>query len=106
MDTSLNKYDSIAKIIFDKGLRIQSLEINPHTDKMFVHLNNGNLLTVRLSYFKGLQNASSESLQQFKLIAGGTGIHWPALDEDLSLKGFLKEFLLQKINGDKELVIA
>ena len=106
MNTLYNQYDSIEKLIFDKGLRIQSLEANPDDDVMLVYLTNGHVLNVRISLFKALQNATKEALQNFRLIANGTGIHWPELDEDLSLKGFLKEFLLQKIDRDEELVIA
>ncbi len=102
MNTSHNRYDSIEKLIFDEGLRIESLQINPDRDSMYVYLNNDHFLNVRLSRFTTLQNASLESLQKFKLIANGTGIHWQDLDEDLSLK----EFLMQKINSDRELVFA
>jgi hypothetical protein len=35
-------------------------------------------------------NASEKQLLNFQFIGGGTGIHWPELDEDLSLKGFIK----------------
>ena len=106
MNTSHNSYDSIEKLIFDEDLRIESLQINPDKDSMYVYLSNDHFLNVRLSRFATLQNRSLESLQKFKIIANGTGIHWQELDEDLSLKGFLKEFLVQKIKGEKELVIG
>lgn len=106
MNTSHNQYDSIEKIIFDEGLRIQSVEVKPEIDTMLIYLNNGHQIKSRLSLFGKLTNSNLNSLNNFKLIANGTGIHWPDLDEDLSLKGFLKEFLRQKVSWEKELVIG
>jgi|SRR3954471_1383640 hypothetical protein len=107
MNTSYNKYDSIEKLIFDEGLKISSLVFDFSKDKMFIHLNKNLTLIVRLSLYKGLKKANPESLTNFAVIANGTGIHWPELDEDLSLKGFFRDFLRQHVGGDhKELVIA
>ena len=36
-----------------------------------------------------LRNASPEKLAKVELICDGTGIHWPELDEDLSVAGIL-----------------
>jgi len=44
MNTSPDKYDSIEKLIFDEGLRIQSLKINPKPGTMSVLLNNDHTL--------------------------------------------------------------
>jgi hypothetical protein len=107
MNTSYNKYDSLEKLIFDEGLKIDSLDFDFSKDDMFIHLNKNLTLIVRLSLYKGLKKANPESLRNFQLIANGTGIHWPELDEDLSLKEFLKDFLRHKLGGGHtELVIA
>lgn len=37
-----------------------------------------------------LRNATPEHLARVELICQGTGIHWPALDEDLSVAGILE----------------
>jgi hypothetical protein len=37
-----------------------------------------------------LRNASSEDVQNIEIICGGTGLHWPALDEDLSVIGIME----------------
>jgi len=107
MNTSYNKYDSIEKLIFDEGLRIKSVEIDAPNDKMVVFLNRDVTFIVRLSYYKRLKTAITASLLDYRLIANGTGIHWPVLDEDLSLKGFIEDFIRSKIEGgEKKLVIA
>lgn len=106
MNTLHNKYDAIENLIFNEGLRIKSLKINPNHDKLLIGLNTNLTFVTPIKSYKGLQNASIKDLKNFKLIAGGTGIYWPALDEDLSLKGFLKEFLRQKVNTPRKLSIA
>lgn len=37
-----------------------------------------------------LRKASPEALAQVELICQGTGLHWPTLDEDLSVAGILE----------------
>jgi hypothetical protein len=37
-----------------------------------------------------LKNATKEQLDEIELINGGTGLHWPQLDEDLSVMGILE----------------
>jgi len=39
---------------------------------------------------KRLAKATPEQLAQVELICDGTGLHWEALDEDLSIKGILE----------------
>ena len=93
MNTSHNKYDAIENLIFNEGLRISSIKLSPNHAKLFIQLNTDLVFITPIRSYKGLKNASIKHLKNYKLIAGGTGIHWPELDEDLSLKGFLKEFL-------------
>jgi hypothetical protein len=37
-----------------------------------------------------LRNASPEQLRNIELICDGAGLHWPDLDEDLSVIGIIK----------------
>jgi hypothetical protein len=37
-----------------------------------------------------LRDATPEQLGNIEIICGGTGLHWPDLDEDLSLLGILE----------------
>ena len=106
MSTSQNKYDAIENLIFTEGLRINSLKLSPNHDKLFIHLNTDLIFVTRVKSYKGLKGASVKNLKNFRLIGSGTGIHWPDLDEDLSLKGFLKEFLRQKVKTSRKMVIA
>ncbi len=37
-----------------------------------------------------LRNASPEELNNIEIICNGTGLHWPDLDEDLSVTGIME----------------
>lgn len=106
MSISENKYDAIENIIFKEGLKITSLEISPENDKLFIHLNTDLIFVAPTKNYVGLKNASLKRLKNYRLVGDGVGIHWPELDEDLSLKGFLKEFLSQRVKNKRKLVIA
>jgi hypothetical protein len=106
MSTSHNKYDALENLIFQEGLKIQSLEFNQNYSKMFVHLTNAATFVVPTNHYKGLQRATAEQLKNFRLIGSGTGIHWSDLDEDLSLKGFLNELLRKIIKQQEEFILA
>jgi hypothetical protein len=82
--------DPIERLIFEKGLRIKTVFIENDLDILILVLNDGTVLKFKVSGFPGLSSARSEQLQKWELRNGGIGLHWPELDEDLSLYGFLK----------------
>jgi hypothetical protein len=53
-----------------------------------------------------LKGADRVQLLKYELIGGGTGIHWPLLDEDLSLKGFLQDELRRVVKSKKGALAA
>ncbi len=80
--------DPLDRLIFEDGLRIKDVYVNKELDILMVMLNNKRILRTSVSEFKMLKKASQKQLDNFK--CDGIAIHWPSLDEDLSLKGFLK----------------
>jgi hypothetical protein len=103
MNTSANnQYDPIEALIFEEQLRIEAVDVHPELDLMLIILNTKAVLRQNLSSHKRLKKASRENLLKYELISGGIGIHWPLLDEDLSLKGFLQDELrkVTKTGGD------
>jgi len=46
-------------------------------------------IRVPLSFYPRLKTAKKERLKNFQIIVSGAGIHWPNLDEDLSVAGLL-----------------
>ena len=71
---------------------IQSLEF---ADKIYVHLKSEDILSIPYSYTENLQLANKEQLQNYRLICGGIGIHFEAIDEDISLREII-DYKLQK----------
>lgn len=58
-------------------------------DELVVSLNDGRTLSVPLAWFPRLLDASPEQLAGYELLGEGEGIHWPELDEDISVTGLL-----------------
>jgi Protein of unknown function (DUF2442) len=54
-----------------------------------VDLVDGRTLRVPLSLSKRLLHATAAQRQNVRWIGGGTGMHWPDIDEDLSVDGLL-----------------
>jgi len=81
--------DPIDRLIHEHGLRIKDIYINRSLDLMLVVLNNAAVIRSSVSEHVRLRSASQLKLKNWKLIAAGTGVTWPELDEDLSLRGFI-----------------
>lgn len=56
---------------------------------MHVHLTDGRIISAPLIWFPTLREASPEQRAQYEIGAGGRGLHWPELDEDLSIAGLM-----------------
>ena len=101
MDTLINNYDTLERLIYDEGIRIKEIDIHQDIDMLLIILNTGAVLQEKLSTYPRLQKAPLDSLKKYRLIGKGTGIHWPDLDEDLSLKGFLRDAIKKQVFGGK-----
>ncbi len=97
MSSFINMYDSIEKVIFEELLRIKAIHFHKDIDLMLIVLNNGKVLKHAISSSSLLEKAKSDQLNNYRLIGKGVGVHWPELDEDLSLKGFLQTSLIQVV---------
>ncbi len=80
--------DPIDRLIFDGRLRIKTLWFDQDLDLLVVLLNNKKIIKRPISDFSRLKSASKTQLDNFE--NDGIGIYWPDIDEDLSLRGFLK----------------
>jgi hypothetical protein len=57
---------------------------------MCVALADGRRISVPLAWYPRLLRATSEQRARYQLLGEGVGIHWPDLDEDLSVAGLLR----------------
>lgn len=58
-------------------------------DTLTVHLADGRTLSVPLAWYPRLLQGSSKERRRWRLIGKGEGIHWPDLDEDISVESLL-----------------
>ncbi len=65
----------------------QSVKITD--DSLRVDLSDGRTIAVPLAWFPRLLHATREERNNWRLIGKGHGIHWEAVDEDISVKGLL-----------------
>ncbi|MBN1592115.1 MAG: DUF2442 domain-containing protein [Candidatus Coatesbacteria bacterium] len=70
--------------------RASAQEIRFTDDELIVSLVDGRTISVPLVWFPRLAGASKEQLANYELLGDGDGIHWPDLDEDLSVAGLLR----------------
>jgi hypothetical protein len=67
-------------------------------DVLTVGLSDGRILVVPLTWFPRLLHGSTVERSNWRLIGKGSGIHWPDLDEDVSIEGLL----LGRPSGESE----
>jgi hypothetical protein len=59
------------------------------TDMLYVRLSDGREIGAPLSWFPRLAGATAEQREHWRPIGRGIGLHWPDVDEDISVAGLL-----------------
>jgi hypothetical protein len=67
----------------------RAVEARCTADALIVRLVDGREISAPLEWFPRLRDAAPEARAEWRLIGGGVGIHWPQLDEDVSVAGLL-----------------
>ncbi len=57
--------------------------------EMTVHFADGRKVTAPLAWYPRLQSAAPKQRKHWKVLGKNRGIHWPEVDEDLSIEGIL-----------------
>jgi len=65
-------------------------EVTLSDAELIVRLGDGRTVSAPLNWFPRLLKATPEQRKNFELIGDGEGIHWPDVDEDLSIAGLLR----------------
>ncbi len=58
-------------------------------DSLLLTLVDGRRVSAPLAWFPRLASATPADRSNWRFIGGGVGIHWPALDEDISVESLL-----------------
>ncbi len=70
------------------GERVKNVRFTK--DTLVVDLADGRTLSVPLVWYPRLQSANQQQRNNWQLSGAGYGIHWPDIDEDLSVDGLLR----------------
>lgn len=68
--------------------RIQDVRVTD--DEIIAHLADGRVISVPLAWSWRLSEATRVQRANWRLIGTGQGVHWPDVDEDLSVEGLLQ----------------
>jgi hypothetical protein len=79
------------------AMRIQT-HITITADSLTVDLDDGRSISVPLAWYPRLLHATPQERNNWRLIGKGEGIHWPDLDEDISVENVL----LGKPSGESQ----
>jgi hypothetical protein len=71
-------------------IRPRAREVSISDDELIVLLADGRKISVPLAWFPRLLHATAKQRRNFELLGEGEGIHWPDVDEDLSVAGLLR----------------
>jgi hypothetical protein len=86
MEVNMNKLHNIEKIAFEN-------------DFMLIRVDEKDLKLSLFEISKRLLNADSNARNFFQISPSGYGIHWPLVDEDLSIDGLFKNCHLNQKKG-------
>ncbi len=76
--------------------RAQNLVVTE--DNLIVDLSDGCSISVPLAWYPRLLHGTAEERNNWRWIGDGEGIHWPDLDEDISVENLL----LGKASGESQ----
>ena len=65
-------------------------DVRVSEDTLAVDLADGRTISVPLSWYPRLMRATPAQRAKWEIAGGGYGIHWPDIDEDLSVEGLLR----------------
>ena len=67
-----------------------AVDVSCSNDSLTVVLDDGRTVSVPLVWFPRLLAATSQQRKDWEPIGGGIGIHWEAIDEDISIASLLQ----------------
>lgn len=71
------------------SMSARALDLHFESDSFTIRLSDGQELTVPLTWFPTLLHAAPEQRERFRISPSGQGLHWPDLDEDISVSGLV-----------------
>jgi hypothetical protein len=70
-------------------IEIRATSVRVSDDALIVDLSDGRTVLAPLAWYPRLLRGTTAERNNHQLIGEGVGIHWPQLDEDISVEGIL-----------------
>ena len=64
-------------------------EVRFTDDSFVVALDDGRSISLPITWYPRLFNGLKQERENYELIGDGEGVHWPDLDEDISVEGII-----------------
>lgn len=77
----------------------RAVDVATDDDDLVIDLADGRRLSIPLAWFPRLLHASPDQRRNWRLLGDGQGIHWPDVDEDLSVSGLLRGTAAPEVSG-------
>jgi hypothetical protein len=71
---------------------------------MILILNNGAIVPEDIKKYPALKKASKKELESYKILGGGSAIQWQDLDEDLSVKQIIIDYVRETEKVNKQII--
>lgn len=72
-----------------KQIEIRATSVRVSDDALIVDLSDGRTVSAPLAWYPRLLHGTAAERDEYQFIGKGLGIHWPRLDEDISVEGIL-----------------
>jgi hypothetical protein len=69
---------------------LDAMGVEVTDESIIVVLSDGRTISAPIEWYPRLMHAKKEEREAWEIIGKGEGIHWEALDEDLSVEGLMK----------------
>jgi len=84
--------------LVDEPRVVAGEDVKVTADALLVELSDGRTITAPLTWFPRLLHGTARERNRWRFIGSGEGIHWPDLDEDISIEGLV----LGKPSGESQ----
>ena len=84
--------------LVDEPRVVAAEDVRVSDDALCVELSDGRTVTAPLAWFPRLLHGTVKERNHWRFVARGEGIHWPDLDEDISVEGLV----LGKPSGESQ----
>lgn len=72
------------------SVRPLASDVDFTADEIRIRLSDGRSVSAPLAWFPRLLDATPEQRGNWELLGDGEGLHWPDVDEDISVEGLLR----------------